>query len=100
MGEYEDPGDGQDFDDENNQKELALIISVIKDQCVHVYGDPENGVKLDQLISDAQEFYNVNPKGWQKLLQETKQNLSLEDESQIIEDILRKALTVATTELM
>ncbi len=73
----------------------------MRSECAHVYEDPDNGNKLDQLLENAEEFYNVNEAGWQQLLKETKQELiKAGDDSEKIEDILRAALTEGTSELM
>ncbi len=68
-------------------------ITAIKNQCAHVYGEPENGEKLNQLIADAQEFYSANEEGWDQLLNDTRKALASEEDSAAIEDILRSAIS-------
>jgi hypothetical protein len=87
--------------EKQNDAGINDIIEAIGDECGHVYDSEENGAKLDQLIADAQEFSDVDPKGWQELLKATKQDLvQAEDDAEAITDILKSALTKAATELM
>jgi hypothetical protein len=103
-GGMRSPEMGMDDSEENEKKRDASfeeIIEAIQNECSHVYDDPENGERLDQLLSDADEFGDVDPKGWQELLKTTKQLLvKAEDDTDAVEAILRKALSKATAELM
>ncbi|MBX4188176.1 MAG: hypothetical protein KW793_03525 [Candidatus Doudnabacteria bacterium] len=75
-------------------------IEKIRNECSHVYAEPENGNKLDQLIKTVNESYEVDPKGFLELLKSTKQELvNAEDDTQAIEDILRESSNKAA-ELM
>ncbi len=86
--------------DEPDLKELKAEIALIKNNCEHVYSDPDNGEMLNQLFADAEEFYSVDPAGWDQLLKRTKDKLLKEDEGDRIRDILEESLTEATSELM
>lgn len=83
---------------ETDTEQLENAISVIQSECSFVYDEPDAGAKLDQLIRDAREFYEVDPKGWESLLNDTRQQLLKDDESKP-EDALRAAITKGT-ELM
>jgi len=89
-----------DLDEEIKAEALESEMSLVENECAHVYDDPDNGDMLDQLLADAKEFYDVDSSGWEALLRKTRQALSREDEPEKIKDILRAASTQATSELM
>jgi len=90
-----------DEDVEAINPKIKEAIETIKSECAHVYDDPEIKSMMNQLVSDAKEFGDVDPAGWEKLLIDTKRKiLSAEDDSDAVEGILREALTTGTTELM
>lgn len=80
---------------------IGETIESIKNECAHVYDEPENGEKLDELISKAEEYYEVDPKGWQELMTTTKKKLvGAEDDTLAVENILKEALSTASAELI
>ncbi len=104
MGPSRETSAGYDPTEEGEEKEGAREIrgeiSIIRNNCEHVYSDPDNGEMLEQLFKDAEENYDVDRAGWEKLLKSTKDKLLKEDESDRITEILREALTESTAELM
>jgi len=95
------------YEDDPDEAKTAVLMELkeatekMKSECSHVYEDPDNGDKLDQLLADAEEFYDVNEAGWQKLLNDTKFNLiKAGDDPEKIEDILRAAISEGASELM
>ncbi len=103
VGSYHERFDKFSADDEEEsdgpKEGLKDAVTLIKNQCAHVYSEPENGEMLDDLIKDAQEFYSADESGWDKLLNNTRKKLANEEDPSMIEDILRSAITEGT-ELM
>ena len=88
----EDEGDG-------TKESLKDTITLIKNQCAHVYSEPENGEMLDQLMADAAEFYSADESGWENLLNQTRKKLANVEDPADVEAILQEA-AVESAELM
>ena len=93
-------GIGEDEEEVSDLESLNNEIALLENECGHVLDDPDNAEALDQIIRDAREFYAVDNSGWQNLVRATREKLLREDEPGVIRDILREAMTKATTELM
>jgi hypothetical protein len=79
-------------------QDLESLISLFKEQCEHVYSDPDNKESLKELFADAREFIEPsNKQQWLKLLKDTKGALENEDDPQVIDDILREAKSEGAT---
>ncbi len=82
-------------EDEGTKESLRDTIALVKNQCAHVYSEPENGERLDDLIRDAQEFYSADEAGWESLLNQTRKKLANVEDPTDVADILQSAMTEA-----
>ena len=90
------PAEMEDDEAQSDLTELQDSINKLRDQCSHVYDDLSNGEMLDQLLSDAEEFYETNPPGWRELLESTQKKLIKAEDEMEVADILRNAQTSST----